>query len=73
VSLGFERGTLEARVEDNGCGFDPERAPNGNGHYGLIGMRERVEKLGGEFSLESAPGWGTKVRLKIPRRLAPGG
>lgn len=70
VSLVFERKSLEARIEDNGAGFEPAkvRASNGGGHYGLIGMRERVEKLGGEFVLESALGKGTLVRLKIPGR-----
>jgi ligand-binding sensor domain-containing protein/two-component sensor histidine kinase len=70
VSLGFERWALEARIEDNGCGFDPAkvRSSNGSGHYGLIGMRERVVKLGGEFALESAPGEGTKVKLRIPAK-----
>ena len=35
-------------------------------HYGLVGMRERVERLGGEFHLTSSPGEGTQVRLTIP-------
>jgi ligand-binding sensor domain-containing protein/signal transduction histidine kinase len=73
VSLMFDRESIEARVEDNGCGFDPARVrvANGAGHYGLIGMRERVEKLGGEYSLDSAPGKGTRVRLRIPSDHRP--
>ncbi|HKX28802.1 MAG TPA: ATP-binding protein, partial [Blastocatellia bacterium] len=40
--------------------------PASGRHYGLIGMRERTEKLGGKFQLKSAPGQGTRVHLKIP-------
>jgi signal transduction histidine kinase len=59
-------------IEDDGCGFDPSiiHSPDGR-HYGLIGMRERVEKLEGEFGLTSSPGKGTRVCLSIPRKSAP--
>jgi len=66
VILDFGEGTMDVRIEDDGCGFDASTIHPMNGHYGLIGMRERVEKLGGEFRLTSAPGAGTKVRLTIP-------
>lgn len=39
---------------------------NNGQHYGLIGMRERAEKLGGEFNVTSSPGNGTKVCFSIP-------
>jgi len=64
VILRFERGGLQVEVHDDGCGFDPSLSA-GNGHYGLIGMRERVEKLGGEFRIASEVGKGTKVLLRI--------
>lgn len=66
VALGFDRGALDVQIADDGCGFDPSAIPSGNGHFGLIGMRERVKKMGGEFRLTSAPGAGTRVRLTIP-------
>jgi ligand-binding sensor domain-containing protein/signal transduction histidine kinase len=66
VTLEFNRGMLDVRIEDDGCGFDPSVIHSDNGHYGLIGMRERVEKLGGSFHVNSAPGAGTEVRLIIP-------
>ncbi len=55
-------------VSDAGCGFRPEDVQVTSGHrpLGLLGMRERVELLGGELSIESMPGQGTTVRALIP-------
>ena len=60
-------------IEDNGAGFDSslEHVGRNRQHYGLVGMRERVEQLGGEFDLTSAPGEGTCVRLRIPIGKSP--
>ena len=55
---------LALTVEDDGCGIDPH-APAG---FGLQGMRERVQALGGECSVQGAPGGGTRVRIVIPVR-----
>jgi signal transduction histidine kinase len=67
VLLSFDRRGMHVTIEDDGCGFDPAANLASDGHhYGLIGMRERVEKLGGEFSLSSDYGKGTRVRLDIP-------
>lgn len=57
-------------VKDNGCGFDPDLAPGiAQGHFGLQGVAERLERLNGEMTIDSAPGKGTKVTvaLAIPR------
>jgi signal transduction histidine kinase len=54
-------------IADDGCGFDPLRTTNGPGGLGLPGMRERVERLGGAFELESQPGHGTRVLVRVPR------
>ena len=62
--------TIRFSVQDNGSGFDPERAPGfDEGHYGLVGIRERIEELDGEFTLDSAPGRGVKatVALTMPQ------
>jgi len=56
---------LRLAIEDDGAGFDPN-APVPAGHFGLIGMRERVEKLGGEFHLRSESGKGTTVEVVVP-------
>jgi signal transduction histidine kinase len=72
VALSSDRRGLQVEIEDDGRGFDPSimNSPNGhspNGqHYGLIGMRERAEKLGGRLLLTSSPGKGTQVRLSVP-------
>jgi signal transduction histidine kinase len=40
----------------------------GRGHFGLAGMRERVEMAGGRYRLLSSPGGGTAIRVRLPRR-----
>jgi signal transduction histidine kinase len=51
-------------VADDGEGFDPSGSyPE---HFGLESMRERAESLGGEFQVESRPGEGTTVRVRVP-------
>jgi len=52
-------------IEDNGIGFMPA-SPTVEGHLGLFGMRERIEMLGGKFTIESAPGKGTTVNVEVP-------
>jgi signal transduction histidine kinase len=66
VTVAFGRGDLRIEVRDNGCGFESDAASGANGHYGLLGMRERVSKLGGSLELETSPGHGTRVRLRVP-------
>jgi signal transduction histidine kinase len=59
--------TVAAIIEDNGVGFFPSLAMNGE-HLGLFGMRERVEMLGGTLAIESEPGQGTIVKAEVPCR-----
>lgn len=56
------------RLEDDGCGFDPNRLPaqTERRHLGLISMQERAEMLGGSLVVYSAPGAGTSVQVRIP-------
>jgi NarL family two-component system sensor histidine kinase YdfH len=56
---------LLIEVEDDGVGFDAEAAVR-PGHYGIIGLKERARLTGGRFSIESAPGDGTNVQLRLP-------
>ncbi len=58
-------GWLELAIADDGRGFDPDRVAEGD-RYGLVGMRERVGAVGGELDLESSPGAGTEVRVRVP-------
>jgi signal transduction histidine kinase len=62
IRAGAGRVVLE--VEDGGCGFDPAGVSD-QGGMGLTSMRERAERLGGSFSLVSAPGEGTTVRVVV--------
>jgi two-component system, NarL family, sensor histidine kinase YdfH len=55
---------LKVEIKDNGAGFDPANVPSG--HYGLIGIRERVRLTGGQLSVESAPQKGTILQIEIP-------
>jgi signal transduction histidine kinase len=59
---------IRASVRDDGQGFDVDAtlARRGDRGLGLIGMRERVEALGGLFMIQSSPGKGTEVSLTIP-------
>lgn len=67
VRVRFAADQVSLRIEDNGSGFDPARAPGmANGHFGLQGMRERVKRMEGEFALASQPGSGTQVDVRIP-------
>jgi signal transduction histidine kinase len=68
VALRSDRRGLQVEIEDDGRGFDLSIINSSNGrHYGLIGMRERAEWLGGRLSLTSSPGKGTQVRLSVPK------
>ena len=55
---------LEIEICDDGRGFDPEAVQAG--HYGLLGMRERVRLAGGSLEVQSAPSNGTCVRIHFP-------
>ena len=56
--------TLLFSVSDNGCGFDPQTRPGvAQGHFGLQGVRERVNQFDGEMNIESAPGKGSRISI----------
>jgi signal transduction histidine kinase len=60
-----ENGYVIIEVSDSGKGFDPARPMSGE-RLGLVGLRERVESLGGEFAIHSSPGGGTTLTAKLP-------
>ncbi|TLM87055.1 sensor histidine kinase [Pseudarthrobacter sp. NamE5] len=68
VTLGFLPESVTLDIYDDGAGFDPAAAapPSAAGGYGLRAMRQRVEQLGGVFSVESTPGDGTIVAAQLP-------
>lgn len=65
VDLRAEDGALEVRVSDNGVGFDVARV-RFTESLGLLGMRERARLMGALLDVRSAPGRGTRIRLRIP-------
>lgn len=66
IGLRFEPTRLAVSVTDDGCGF-AEGSEAKPGHFGLIGIRERVRKLGGDLTVASEPGRGTALNLTVPR------
>ena len=67
IELNYGDEDLALRVRDNGRGFDAARVvPLGVGHYGLTGMRERAERIGGCLTLKSVPGEGTDLLITVP-------
>jgi ligand-binding sensor domain-containing protein/signal transduction histidine kinase len=62
---------LKLRIRDDGKGIDPQVLQNGrDGHWGLIGMRERAKKIESELKVWSRVGAGTEVELTVPHRHA---
>ncbi len=61
VTMKSEEGNLQLEIGDDGQGFDAEKISQSSGHYGLIGMRERVRLNAGKMKIETAPGKGTRL------------
>jgi signal transduction histidine kinase len=71
IQLGHDERELWIEIEDDGGGFDPGTAPADRPHYGLLGIRERAELLGGRATIDSAPGMGTRVEVRVPLPARP--
>ncbi len=70
INLVADGRLLSISVADNGCGMDDD-AKNKPTSFGLLGMHERIEALGGELRINSSPGKGTQIETTIP--LSGGG
>ena len=67
VRLEREGPWVRVAIEDRGRGFDPGTpASSGRPHYGLRGMQERAEGLGGKLEVDTAPGRGTRIVATVP-------
>jgi signal transduction histidine kinase len=68
-------GWVHMKISDDGRSFDVQRVMHSrkNNHLGLLGMRERLEMVGGHFGVESSPGKGTTIEAQIPLRKSGGG
>jgi signal transduction histidine kinase len=62
VNLQATNGQVYLKIIDDGCGFDPKQVSGG---FGLHGMQERVDRLGGTLDIVSAHGQGTKILVKV--------
>ena len=59
-------GAVGLSVRDDGCGFDPGKRPcTGDGHFGIDGIKARIERIGGTIAIESSPGNGTNVVVQL--------
>ena len=65
VNLTFDINRVQLSVRDDGRGFDPA-VVNQNGHFGLVGMRERAQRIGGTFKIVSSAETGTEVLIEVP-------
>jgi signal transduction histidine kinase len=67
IQLSESDGVIRIEIEDDGKGFEPGNVSHADRrHFGLMGIEERVEILGGKVRIESAPGKGTRIHLEIP-------
>jgi signal transduction histidine kinase len=70
VRVHFAHKSVRVQVMDDGCGFDPEEEAlvSDARHFGLLGMRERIEGVGGNFEVTTARGKGTTLSVQVPVR-----
>lgn len=65
INLSFDVRSIRLSVADDGTGFVPKSGSSEPGHFGLIGMRERVEQMKGSLQIQSEPGKGTQISVDI--------
>jgi signal transduction histidine kinase len=68
VQIVFDPDELRLDLCDDGCGFDPGQRGDG---FGLLGIKERVERMGGQTTIRSAPGEGAAVLISVPLNGQP--
>jgi signal transduction histidine kinase len=65
--LSFTSKEVQLQIRDNGCGFEPTSWDvSKRGHFGLLGIKERVASLFGMLSVDSVPGRGTRLLVTVP-------
>ncbi len=69
IIFAMQQGSLQLDIEDDGVGFDMVSitlSPDSGRGLGLLGMQERIDLLGGQFHVDSAPGFGTHIHITVP-------
>jgi signal transduction histidine kinase len=67
AKLSFASDAVHLQLVDDGQGFDPQAEHDG---FGLVGMRERAEQMGGDFVVRSKPGEGTEIFITLNQQIA---
>jgi signal transduction histidine kinase len=71
VQVEYTAGHLQIVIRDDGCGIDPQVLNSGReGHWGIAGMRERAQRMGGTLRMWSRATAGTEVQLSVPAHVA---
>ncbi|MBI3896214.1 MAG: hypothetical protein HY313_09820 [Acidobacteria bacterium] len=72
AELAYRTSSLRLRIRDDGIGINSTVLDRGglDGHWGLLGMRERAKRIGGQLQIWSRPGAGTEIELRIPGSIA---
>jgi signal transduction histidine kinase len=72
ITIAYGAEALVLRIIDDGIGIAPEIVAQGSvaGHFGLVGMRERAEKVGGQLDITTDPAGGTLVEIKVGAEIA---
>jgi two-component system sensor histidine kinase UhpB len=69
ITLGVQEGSVHLQIKDDGLGFDPARISQEAiqlQHWGLVGIQERIELVGGKLGLTSDPSHGTVITVTVP-------
>ncbi len=66
VELCYGSQSLRLCVRDDGRGFDGGQDRAADGHFGLLGMKERTNEIGGRLKINSIPGEGTEIVVEVP-------
>jgi signal transduction histidine kinase len=67
IRLSFEVAAIRLDIQDNGCGFEQAALLlAASGHFGILGMRERMEQIWGSLEVASSPGNGTTITAQLP-------
>jgi signal transduction histidine kinase len=71
ITVRFRPDQVTLVVQDDGCGLPHEVIELSGAHFGLQGIRERVDKLGGVLEISGPPGEGTRIAVAVPVRARP--